>query len=189
MTIKLLPSDNAVQRKLLLHVTTRLAELASGKLYSLELIVGPAFWENEDDPHKALGIYFSDMVIKRRIPFEYAGWTNQRHNRYRYIGAINTSSNNTSTISDRSKDLKKLRNKRHPLAMPLYSMIQQISRSVPAGKPVSPRYIVGEPMWSSLDDAERDFAEQFIAAGVRLGYFEVTLTGINTGDHQGAPGR
>ena len=84
MKITVIASDNALQRKLIHHLNTRLSELTPNSVYSLEAIIGPDYWEAEPEPHIALGRYFTSMVNKGRVPFSAAGWTSDRHNKYRY---------------------------------------------------------------------------------------------------------
>jgi hypothetical protein len=85
MDIFILPSDTPQQRKLLAHIIARLPSLKPRNRYSLEAIVGPEYWADVDEPHISLGLCFSGLVRKGRVPFVQAGWTSDRHNRYRYM--------------------------------------------------------------------------------------------------------
>jgi hypothetical protein len=85
MTITHKRNDSVKQRKLIRQLNARLPELEPGALYNLEDILGPSFWGSVDEPHRALGIVFSNLVKDRRVPFDYAGLTKQRANRYRYL--------------------------------------------------------------------------------------------------------
>jgi hypothetical protein len=86
MNIQVKPSDTATTRRLINQVNTRLHQLQSGEAYSLEAILGPDHWSDEDDSHQAMGHCFSKLVGDGRAPFEFLGFTNDRHNKYRYTG-------------------------------------------------------------------------------------------------------
>lgn len=84
MKVTILASDNATQRTLVEYLNERIPHLEAGQRYSLDAILGPEIWEDTDASHRALGRYFADMVSKGRVPFVTAGWTSDRHNRYRF---------------------------------------------------------------------------------------------------------
>ena len=84
MNITVIASDNALQRKLIHQLNSRISELTPKSVYSLEAIVGADYWQDEPESHRSLGRYFSSMVNKGRAPFTTAGWTLDRHNKYRY---------------------------------------------------------------------------------------------------------
>ena len=86
MNIAIQDSDNDQQRRLITQVQCRLGDLIPGKLYSLEAILGIEYWEEEDDPHRGMGMRFSALVAQGRLPFVFTGFTKQRHNQYRYTG-------------------------------------------------------------------------------------------------------
>ena len=86
MTIFILPSDNAIQRKLLVQTALRVIDLAPGSTYSLEAILGAEFWDTADESHHSLGRHFAKLVEKARVPFVEAGFTGDRHNKYRFTG-------------------------------------------------------------------------------------------------------
>jgi len=86
MTIFILPSDNAIQRKLLVQTALRVTDLAPGSIYSLEATLGAEFWDTTDESHHSLGRHFADLVKKARVPFVEAGFTGDRHNKYRFTG-------------------------------------------------------------------------------------------------------
>jgi hypothetical protein len=86
MDFPIRPSDSARQRKLLTQVGSRLPELKPRKRYSLEAIVGSDFWDDMDGAPTTVGRCFSDLVSKGRVPFVRAGFTDDRHNRYKYTG-------------------------------------------------------------------------------------------------------
>ena len=86
MTIFIQPSDNAVQRKLLVQTALRVTDLAPRSTYSLEAILGAEFWDTADESHHSLGRHFADLVRKARVPFVEAGFTGDRHNKYRFTG-------------------------------------------------------------------------------------------------------
>ena len=84
MNIYIDDADNTMQRKLLEQTIKRLPYLTSGNIYTLAVILGEDFWENDDDSHKSIGQSFSYLVKKGRLPFEKTGLTGVRHNEYRY---------------------------------------------------------------------------------------------------------
>ena len=84
MKIQAKPSDTATTRRLIHQVNARLSQLQPGEAYSLESILGPDYWADEDDSHQALGHCFSQLVGDGRTPFEFLGFTNDRHNNYCY---------------------------------------------------------------------------------------------------------
>ena len=84
MSIAVKTKDKAITRRLIDQIITRLPELKSAHEYELEGILGSDYWQDEDDSHLALGIAFSKLVSQGRVPFECAGWTGNRHNKYRY---------------------------------------------------------------------------------------------------------
>jgi hypothetical protein len=84
MTIQIRPSDTADRRALIDYLNARLPELVPDNRYSLEAILGPDIWADTDVSHHALGRYFADMVSRGHVPFVMAGWTSDRHNRYKY---------------------------------------------------------------------------------------------------------
>lgn len=86
MTIFILPSDNPIQRKLLVQTALRVTDLAPGSTYSLEAILGSEFWDTTDESHHSLGRHYAKLVEKARVPFVEAGFTGDRHNRYRFTG-------------------------------------------------------------------------------------------------------
>ncbi|MEH6517810.1 MAG: hypothetical protein V7742_14085 [Halioglobus sp.] len=86
MNIKVKPPDTATTRRLINQINARLSQLQSGKAYSLESILGPDYWADEDDSHQAMGHCFSKLVGGGRAPFELLGFTSDRHNKYRYTG-------------------------------------------------------------------------------------------------------
>lgn len=86
MNVQAKPSDTATTRRLINQVNARLPELQSGKAYSLESILGSEYWKDEDDSHQAMGHCFSKLVGDGRAPFEFLGFTSDRHNNYRYTG-------------------------------------------------------------------------------------------------------
>lgn len=78
-------TDTDLQRKLINEVAKRLEYLTAGETYTLAAIMGETFWEEEDEEsHKAQGRCFSGLVSERRVPFQADGWSNYRHNEYRY---------------------------------------------------------------------------------------------------------
>ena len=77
-------TDKALVRRLINQVNERLTELVPGQEYPLEAILGPDYWQDEDDSHLALGHFFSMLVGDNRVPFVTAGWSSNRHNKYRY---------------------------------------------------------------------------------------------------------
>jgi hypothetical protein len=82
MKIQVKPSDTATTRRLINQVNARLPELQPGEAYSLESILGPDYWVDEDDSHQAMGHCFSKLVGDVRVPFDFLGFTNDRHNCY-----------------------------------------------------------------------------------------------------------
>ena len=86
MKIAIRASDKALQRKLIRHLNKRLPELVAKKVYPLEAIVGLKYWIKEPESHISLGRCFSDLVNKGRIPFVKAGFTSDRHDKYRFTG-------------------------------------------------------------------------------------------------------
>lgn len=85
MNIQVKPSDAVTTRHLIHQVNIRLQELEPDGVYSLESLLGPDYWADEDHSHLALGRCFSKLVSDSRAPFTSAGLTNNRHNNYRYI--------------------------------------------------------------------------------------------------------
>ena len=74
-----------MQRKIIEQVIKRLPYLTSSSVYTVAAILGEEFWEDEDEnTHKAIGLCFSYMVGKDRLPFTPAGWNSTRHNEYHY---------------------------------------------------------------------------------------------------------
>jgi hypothetical protein len=86
MKITIFPSDKATQRRIIQQVQSRLSSLSPGNVYTLEAILGADYWISTEDPHQGIGIRFGDLVSQGRLPFERAGWTAQRANRYRFTG-------------------------------------------------------------------------------------------------------
>jgi hypothetical protein len=84
MSIAIKPTDKALTRRLIDQINRRLPQLKSGEEYALKGVVGPEYWADEDDLHQALGHCFSKLVGDGRAPFEFLGFTNDRHNNYRF---------------------------------------------------------------------------------------------------------
>jgi hypothetical protein len=76
--------DKAVTRRLIEQLNIRIPDLKTSKEYELESILGPDHWADEDDSHQAMGHCFSQLVGDGRAPFKFLGFTNDRHNKYRY---------------------------------------------------------------------------------------------------------
>ena len=79
-------TKESAQRALIAQYDKRRTALKADELYSLEAILGEAFWDETDFDHRALGHYFCKLAAKRLLPFEFVGFTKQRHNQYRYLG-------------------------------------------------------------------------------------------------------
>ena len=87
MTPTTKPTDSKRTRKLIQQIVARLKYLDPGRHYQLETIVGPEFWEQEEDSHKGLGHDFSKLVRDNRVPFVRAEkLSSDRHNLYVYTG-------------------------------------------------------------------------------------------------------
>ena len=84
MNIHIDDADNALQQKLIEQTIKRLPYLTSGNIYTVAAILGEEFWEKDDESHKSLGLSFSHLVNKGRLPFEQTGLTPVRHNEYCY---------------------------------------------------------------------------------------------------------
>ena len=86
MNLIIKESDTDLQRKLITQVAKRLPFLTAGETYTVAAVLGEKFWEEDDEEsHKAQGRVFSGLVNEEgRVPFEANGWTQYRHNEYRY---------------------------------------------------------------------------------------------------------
>lgn len=85
MSIAVKTKDKAITRRLIDQINKRLSALKPEHEYELEGILGAKYWEDEDDSHLALGHVFSQLVGDNRVPFKSAGWSSNRHNKYRYM--------------------------------------------------------------------------------------------------------
>jgi hypothetical protein len=84
MKVAMQKDDKATMRRLIDQLNSRLEVLESGNEYTLETILGPEFWADEEDSNNALGHHFSKLVRDGRAPFAFDGWTKDRHNKYCY---------------------------------------------------------------------------------------------------------
>lgn len=85
MKISTKQAGTALIRRLIDQVNASTARLLLGKGYRLEAILRPEFWGDEDESHHAPARAFSHLVGDQPTPFEDAGWTGDRHNKYRYM--------------------------------------------------------------------------------------------------------
>ena len=84
MKTKIKNADVRLKGILQVQLDKRLTSLISGDSYTLAGILGEEFWENEDEPHKAMGRAFSSLVEAGEVPFQACGWTKARSNEYIY---------------------------------------------------------------------------------------------------------
>ena len=84
MSIPTRPSDNALTRKLIHQLNSRLPELTPGSVYSLGAIVGSDYWEHEPESHNTLGKCLKALVSTGRVPFVHLGLMSNRSDKYRY---------------------------------------------------------------------------------------------------------
>lgn len=83
MTLNENHHDGDIQR-LVNHILTRSGLLRSGQHYSASEVFGAVYWNALSNGHKRqCGIYLSQLVEDKAVPFELIGKTNENKKIYR----------------------------------------------------------------------------------------------------------
>jgi hypothetical protein len=79
--------------------------------------------------------------------------------------------------------MKWTKNVCRPLATTIYTSIKQNHLSVPEGKDVTARVIVGISTWNTLDVGQRRFAGRFVSVLARWGLLGLEQTRRDSSNH------
>jgi hypothetical protein len=184
MKIAIMPSDNALVRRLIVQVESRLPELIAKKRYQLEDILGPQFWESGEASHIAMGLAFSKLVRTGRAPFDVAPLSSDRHNTYRFMPWHQASERKKMLSRARRLAMKRREKLYYPIAKKVYMAVIKSPTRPRDGKSLTARQICGKICWEKLSPAERRFAGKFLSGCVRSRTFDLARGEASSSNHQ-----